>query len=134
MKTKTQETHTPAPWKIGYANQTRLGYWTQSVKGPNGHPIHPARANGNTQQVAEANARLIAAAPELLEQLKRAVECLHDLNRFDLAPMLAAIEKAEGESKSEDAYRKATDGARDLFDQATALSFDARKKSGATEE
>jgi hypothetical protein len=44
----------------------------------------------------EANAQLIAAAPELLAQLKKAVECLPDLNKWDRQPMVDAIKKAEG--------------------------------------
>jgi len=66
--------HTPGPWRIGDAGNTIFGP-------PNGNPS-PERVatihGGTSDQAAvdrlnimKANARLIAAAPELLEALKR---------------------------------------------------------------
>ncbi|WP_448208186.1 hypothetical protein [Azospirillum sp. sgz302134] len=69
MKTK----HTPGPWWID--PKAPGGGNIQSAKGP----VADARFFGNTSAEAmadHANARLIAAAPELLEALKGLVEVL----------------------------------------------------------
>ena len=70
MNQKTESTHTPGPWRIGDAGNTVFGP-------PNGSPSpeRVATVHGGTRdQVAidralimKANARLIAAAPELLK-------------------------------------------------------------------
>lgn len=66
--------HTKGPWKAcgddcyeGFIRQTGEGkLWIASV-------VHiPPKTGG--QEATEANARLIAAAPELLEALKRMIE------------------------------------------------------------
>jgi hypothetical protein len=67
--------HTPGPWSIhpGAFNGAR-------IDGPNGRGVahatqrdpHPTFGEGITQQEADANARLIAAAPDLLEALQEA--------------------------------------------------------------
>lgn len=82
MKTKTA-THTPGPWEIscdGYGiiadNQkqiTRIKY-TNPVTSPSVGHI--------TLQEAKANARLIAAAPELLSALKDLV-AIQDVKEHD---------------------------------------------------
>jgi hypothetical protein len=61
MKMETK--HTPGPWivKTYTPNHGCWNHWIQSKHGPS-----------NTDE-AEANARLIAAAPELLEALKELV-------------------------------------------------------------
>lgn len=91
-------THTPGPWFVKV------------------NPIWHAVRSYNSDYVAEhirgasdaqraANARLIAAAPDLLEALKRAVKVIHELsdydpkggNDLDYADFTqAAIAKAEG--------------------------------------
>lgn len=57
--------HTPGPWRI---KGTNYGYTNKDVLGP------PHRDGGDYSPICtadnEANARLIAAAPELLEALK----------------------------------------------------------------
>lgn len=55
--------HTPGPWALGFDSTTSLGQC---------HLIS-SRVGGwhDVAHVAEANARLIAAAPELLAALKR---------------------------------------------------------------
>lgn len=71
MKTKTA--HTPGPWRI---RGTNYGYTTCYVLGP------PHKDGGDYAPICvadtEANARLIAAAPELLAALE---ECEKDLIR-----------------------------------------------------
>lgn len=98
--------HTPGPWSINeYGKVVGPDKETVSINGvsmPCGF-VPP-------QDVSNANAALIAAAPELLEALKRCVECLNgpvsDLMTGDalaaagvygaLVQAGAAIAKAEG--------------------------------------
>jgi hypothetical protein len=70
--------HTPRPWNFSQSPSTRkklsgiggFGRWYKSVKNTKsiGGKII-ATAWGDTKEEAESNAKLIAAAPELLEQL-----------------------------------------------------------------
>lgn len=94
--------HTPGPWHIDYA--AAGGGNIQSVNGP----VANTRWFGNTQKEALedfANARLIAAAPDLLEALKDLARSLSDSDEDGLTEyadvMVAArsaIAKAEGRS------------------------------------
>lgn len=59
--------HTPGPW-----NATPHG----SVRDPNGLSIAMADDYGKSQEERAANARLIAAAPALLEALERSLKWL----------------------------------------------------------
>ncbi len=109
--------HTPGPWINADAQKFHVSY--EGI--PLGHAEFEISAGGSIVALgmkygkhAEANARLIAAAPELLEALKRIVcsDCRNgvlyrdslffDLEREDdqqqcpnCAPRLAAIAKAE---------------------------------------
>ena len=79
--------HTPAPWRIGDAGMTVFGP-------PNGNPSPETVAATRNR----ANARLIAAAPDLLDALRDLVavtEQTYD-NRHELAAALDAIERATG--------------------------------------
>jgi hypothetical protein len=66
--------HTPGPWSVNTAAE----YCGTRVDGPNGRGVahaiqrdaHPVHGQGITQAEAEANGRLIAAAPELLQALR----------------------------------------------------------------
>lgn len=104
-----QPKHTPGPW-------THDPIWSNRVVMPDysyiwiigydskGGPIHVARVDGPREEQCTANARLIAAAPELLEALKLLLaECdqqvsignmPYDWVSFGIAR--AAIAKAEG--------------------------------------
>ena len=63
--------HTPAPWRLNAGNETL-------VMGSNQRPIARAECGGTAGiglAEAEANARLIAAAPELVEALLGVIDC-----------------------------------------------------------
>lgn len=88
--------HTPGPWRSGDVFNTVFGP-------PNGNPspltiatVHMLHSYDDGSK--NANARLIAAAPELLEACKAA---LHDKPPVCLRPtvvemLISAIRKAEG--------------------------------------
>ena len=99
--------HTPGPWRIGDAGMT--------VYGPKVDGEFPRMLAGSSESMPReerrANARLIAAAPELLEALKDALSQigylrgrLSDKERRFVAPTtnkceeaaIAAIARAEG--------------------------------------
>lgn len=62
---KTTGQHTPGPWRMGY------GYATRDIRSGHRHII--ARVDVVTEE-GEANARLIAAAPDLLAALETLAE------------------------------------------------------------
>jgi hypothetical protein len=96
--------HTPEPWTIEavYIGQARINFGEyrfpqQADPGGRGHSREYPR------EEAEANARLMGAAPELLAALKRAHQYLFsedgpdEVDRGELATEIeAAIAKAEG--------------------------------------
>lgn len=102
MKTENV-THTPGPWRSGDAFNTVFGP-------PNGNPVpeivatvHMNKANG----AREGNARLIAAAPELLEAASACLKMFSEMSADKMASLsssekaafdlsLFAIAKAEG--------------------------------------
>jgi len=81
--------HTPGPWKLTRA--FGINEWSISGKLYAGRFIGTAR----NQQEAEANARLVAAAPELLETLKEVIR-LSDRKVDEWDRAKEAIAKAEG--------------------------------------
>lgn len=87
MKTTAQIKHTPGPWRIGNAGR---GIFPP----PEVFKEHP-------KTIAECSrredARLIAAAPELLHWLKDAVVRIHELTGYRVTGMVETIAKAEGE-------------------------------------
>ncbi len=107
MKTKTT-THTPGPWTYSVTNEGNIGSKDKvRVEGPDGHiaiacrimksernTFGPVGVHRNLPEV-KANARLIAAAPELLAALTALV-----LYQSEKSPAFiqaqAAIAKAEG--------------------------------------
>ncbi len=68
--------HTKAPWKVAKAEPFRLksGCYIQAVFSLSDATFRPARAQGETAEECQANAHLIAAAPELLEVLRSLVD------------------------------------------------------------
>lgn len=71
--------HTPGPWRVeGYGGGSQ--YDVTSGSEYIGKVAH--RLGGDTE--AEANARLIALAPELLEQLKKCRSALQNIDMLNL--------------------------------------------------
>lgn len=76
--------HTPGPWQAvkdqfgGTVGATR-------IDAANGHAVAYARERGPNGHDGEANARLIAAAPELLEALKELARLVHQNNALQHA-------------------------------------------------
>ena len=98
--------HTPGPWEVhrtGYTGRSSAKYVI------NGQPSKPGNAyravahiKHSTVSPMEANARLIAAAPELLEALQEMYHAFNwgDMNQVEtwaIEQCRAAIAKATGE-------------------------------------
>ena len=99
MKNKTETNHTPGPWHIGGHNGGDLIMATGDDEGV------LATVYGTTQNEYAANARLIAAAPELLAALEMAHGVIYEaLNRrggklalsHALNDLCNVLEKAKG--------------------------------------
>ena len=60
--------HTPGPWKVGYKNESG-----RYIEAPDGY-VAVVHYWSRSDEEMEANARLIAAAPDLLEALIWMVE------------------------------------------------------------
>ena len=96
--------HTPGPWEA--IKHTRHS-WEISFNGTGmGVVVHLARTNDDCKDYQErtaSDARLIAAAPEMLEALKCLKDCIYETWGSDaylaLKAAREAISKAEGESK-----------------------------------
>jgi len=93
-------THTPGPWTLDSVDEDSglIGWW---IHGPTGHVCHVY--DRRLTRRAQADARLIAAAPELLaaaEHLLDRLDADHlgawDRNERDA--LAAAVAKARGES------------------------------------
>jgi hypothetical protein len=97
-------THTPAPWKASDEWIDDLNRETISIWGEDAHGLmtiaelrHTLVNPSANEQIA--NARLIAAAPELLEALKKCLQLLENspLANSETAEIArAAINKAKG--------------------------------------
>lgn len=70
--------HTPGPWRVVRYRRPD----TLRIHHNTGYEIVPITKICNPEnEYAEANAKLIAAAPDLLEALKLATSCIGDLGR-----------------------------------------------------
>lgn len=87
--------HTPGPW---YCVDTSNHAHDYRLTDKNGFPLYVnAEANDHSQQ--RANARLIAAAPELLSAAKDALESLKRLADTDGAYRVTCISELESAIK-----------------------------------
>lgn len=94
--------HTPGPWLTYYSAMFPPSMWV-GIRGMN---VARVLTGNRTKAEAEANAHLIAAAPELLDALLTLSRWCWDPTAlpFDMkvgdirAKVLAALEKAEGRS------------------------------------
>lgn len=91
----TANKHTPGPWKAGFSDGSAPTYITDGADKP---VVRSGQSQGLTFGVLrEQDARLIAAAPELLEALVDAIVYLQNhLPDEALAPHRAAVYKAMG--------------------------------------
>lgn len=93
----SENKHTPGPWRVGQKAQIRTAgdYFDQEIVSFTGQQF-PA-------ETVEANARLIAAAPEMLDALDACNARLHMEGYTVSDPVtdmvIAAIAKARGETK-----------------------------------
>lgn len=71
MPTATKATHTPGPWRIC----DKPGDFTHHIVGPEPEGIRLAEVEWQCRDNWKANARLVAAAPQLLEALEAMVPC-----------------------------------------------------------
>jgi hypothetical protein len=90
MKTETTHTHTPGPWRID--SKTPFGDHTIAA----GNTVAKCEFIAKTQ--SHGNARLIAAAPELLQVAQDFVllAALHDWQGAAIDFAKATVLKAEG--------------------------------------
>ena len=96
-----QETFTPGPWSI---EDCTPGESTDLCFAINSENNVIARTTDGWKE-AQANARLIASAPELLEMCKLFEDCMANMDGMDgydtsyeLAKVRAVLAKVEGES------------------------------------
>ena len=106
-RTMSKEKHTPGPWSVGLtigsphtSPEGPWGWYQTDIEGPAGEGCFLELRQYHGGGVRDANARLIAAAPELLEALRGLVETSETRDRLAIEDALiharAAIAKAEG--------------------------------------
>ena len=89
-------THTPGPW----THETSLPVSVRLAPLFALGDIHPARGDTAWQEVAEANARLIAAAPELLAALEAAIPAMGvDISGIDVGAVITQARAALARAK-----------------------------------
>ena len=88
--------HTPGPWRA-------VSMWADDADSVVAETswfcvmVEPSLHDYENKEVDEANARLIAAAPEMLEALKACAQFADGKGMVNGVNILAAIAKAEGE-------------------------------------
>lgn len=93
----SKHTYTPGPWSWSDEYQTVAGESTWSLIGQGGYGILSCDGLANSpSEFHESNARLIAAAPELLEALEEIAEYPENDAQELMRIARAAIAKATG--------------------------------------
>jgi hypothetical protein len=94
--------HTPGPWTVEPPSDQAPHMW---ITAPTSSGIAKVETcdydDGRGERLTDedfANARLIAASPELLAALKEAVEIIEEYSPYDGSRAYSAIAKAEGRS------------------------------------
>lgn len=96
--------YTKGPWKAGAVKQSEITftgpYINITAKGAI-LEVQPSIAAGRGIEECKSNARLIAAAPDMLEALKKALSVIEHLDYLggksvERAEIVQAIAKAEG--------------------------------------
>ena len=111
-------THTPGPWEMGrHATPESCPQFGVYAENGNGRDLAHVVSAGTTRHAeTEANARLIAAAPEMLQALKNAREWLDELaglvqsGTFDAAEDWAGANAVSVDSTLAEAIAKAEGG------------------------
>jgi hypothetical protein len=98
MNTQEQTKHTPGPWKVSHGEGFAAGgrYYVATEQGYDGR-VAVASCSGaprGDEEVAKANARLIAAAPSLLDACRAALARPGKLEGWQEEQIKAAIAKA----------------------------------------
>ena len=98
--------HTPAPWRVSSESPHIIKKDYRAIGSDAGFLIASTMGNDNSgfyasEQEADANARLIAAAPELLEALEELIAATQHLDpcQATVDKARAAIAKAKGEDQ-----------------------------------
>lgn len=98
--------HKPGPWSLGIIKATMLNprsmaVWPDQVEiGQVAEPICLIAPMANYNDTDEANARLIAAAPDLLESLEWAVKNLKsEASIYGVEKCLETIQKAKNKQQ-----------------------------------
>lgn len=82
----TQSKHTPAPWLPPVETAVQFGFPRWDILAKDGDTVtYVARAMpvGNSKKERQANAHLIAAAPELLLRLEKSLELWYTMPKSD---------------------------------------------------
>jgi hypothetical protein len=92
--------HTPGPWEVRTENAGKSGRVWRRIPGVVEPDWYEKHSHGETEtycgvQISEANARLIAAAPDLLAALKASYATFYDKDCELGKQVAAAIAKAE---------------------------------------
>ena len=105
-----KQTHTQGPWHAieqNASNPNTKGLFEIDANHPSGNrqTIAVTPYKGDAREL-EANARLIAAAPEMLEMCKLLEECMETIDgkdgydaSYELAKVRAVLAKVEGETE-----------------------------------
>lgn len=102
MKTEKNPAHTPGPWRIAENDMTRAGLQILTEEGVwviSRFGYDDEQTLTENLERARADARLIAAAPELLAALRlisASEQSMAGLSRMERGAIIAAIAKVEG--------------------------------------